>query len=131
MQTFPVDVARLGTLMCVVPPEPRVDPTTGQVRTDREGRRLNVVGVSVRQSEGRRADVIEVAVPGEAPAVAEGMRISIDGLVAVSWSMGDRHGISFRATAITPANGGKSTPGGPSSAGAVTGKAKAAGGDAA
>ncbi|WP_431776527.1 hypothetical protein [Streptomyces cucumeris] len=108
-----------------------MDPTTGQVRTDREGRRLNVVGVSVRQPDTRRADVIEIAVPGEPPAVAEGMRIAIDGLVAVSWVIGDRHGTSFRATAITPADGSRSAPAGPSGTGAVTSKTKGAGSDAA
>lgn len=122
MQSIPVDVRRLGALMCVVPPEPRVNRETGEIRTDREGRRLYVVGVSVRQPESRRADVIEVVVPGEAPAVAEGMRVRIQDLVAVAWEIDGRRGTSYRAVAITPAESGeKAAP--------VAGRAKSSGGD--
>ena len=111
MQNTPVDVSRLGALMCVVAPEPRVNPDTGEVRTDREGRRLYVVGVSVRQAESRRAEVIDVVVPGEAPAVAEGMRVEIRDLVAVAWEIDGRRGTSYRAAAVTPVeNGGKAAP---------------------
>ncbi|WP_448332679.1 SCO3933 family regulatory protein [Streptomyces sp. DSM 41534] len=115
-----MDVARLGALMCVVPPEPRVNRDTGEIRTDREGRRLYVVGVSVRQPESRRADVIEVVVSGESPAVAEGMRVRIQGLVAVAWEIDGRRGTSYRAVAITPAESeGKTAP--------VAGRAKSGG----
>lgn len=105
MRAIPVDVGRLGTLMCVVPPETRVNPETGQVRTDRDGRATYVVGVSVRQPDTSRADVISVVVPGaEPPAIAEGTRVRLVDLVAISWEMGDRHGTSYRAAAITSAD---------------------------
>jgi hypothetical protein len=109
MQTIPVDVRRLGALMCVVPPELRVTPD-GDIRTDREGRRQFTVGISVRQAATRRADVIEVVVSGESPTVAEGQRVRIEDLVAVSWAIGDRHGTSFRAAAVTAADDGGKAP---------------------
>ncbi|WP_063735805.1 hypothetical protein [Streptomyces sp. RTd22] len=121
MRNIPVDVARLGTLMCVVPPEPRVNPETGQVRTDRDGRTTYVVGVSVRQPDTRRADVISVVVSGaEPPAIAEGARVRVTDLVAISWEMGDRHGMSYRAAAITSADEVKAPP--------VAGRPKSSGG---
>jgi hypothetical protein len=123
MQTIPVDVGRLGALMCVVPPEPRVNQETGEVRKDREGNVIYVVGISVRQRDNRRADVIEVAVPGEPRGITEGTRVHIADLVAVAWEIEGRKGTSFRAAAVTAdgmVGGGGSAPG----------RGKAAGGEA-
>ncbi|MFE2976632.1 hypothetical protein [Streptomyces sp. NPDC059258] len=102
MQRIPVDVARLGSLMCVVPPEPRVNQETGQIRTDADGTETWVVGVSVRQLERRRADVIEVTVSGEPKGITEGMRVLLNDLVAVAWEIDGRKGTSFRASAVLP-----------------------------
>lgn len=99
MQTIPVDVNRLGSFMVVVPPEPRVTPE-GEQRKDREGRPLFVVGLVVRQADGRRADVIEVAVPEEPAGLTVGTRVTCVDLDAISWSIGDRSGIAWRAVAI-------------------------------
>jgi hypothetical protein len=102
MQSIPVDIARLGTCMCVVPPEPKTNQETGEVRTDRDGATVYVVGVAVRQPGRRGASVIEVSVSGQPKGVAEGTRVHLNGLEAFAWSMGDRSGISFRAASITP-----------------------------
>ncbi|WP_367140513.1 MULTISPECIES: SCO3933 family regulatory protein [Streptomyces] len=104
MQSIPVDTTRLGVLRCAVAPEPK---TTGldekkEVKRDREGNTIWTVGVMVRQ-DGRRVSVIEVAVAGEPKGVVEGVEVRLTGLEAFAWAMGDRHGISFRANAITPA----------------------------
>lgn len=39
---------------------------------------------------------------GQPKGIEEGMLLKVTGLTAFSWAMGDRHGISFRADAITP-----------------------------
>ncbi|MGK4582558.1 SCO3933 family regulatory protein [Kitasatospora sp. HPMI-4] len=102
MQSIPVDVARLGTMTCIVAPEARLaNRETGEIKKDRDGQTVFTVGVAVRQ-EGRRASIIEISVSGEPVGVTEGVRVAVSGLVAVSWAMGDRHGLSFRADAITP-----------------------------
>ncbi|MGW6242140.1 SCO3933 family regulatory protein [Streptomyces sp. NPDC055037] len=110
MQSIPVDVTRLGTLMVVVPPEPRVVPDTGEIRKDREGNSIYVTGVSVRQTGTRRADVIEVATPGEPSGLAEGMRVHVADLVAVAWEIDGRKGTSFRASGIAPAAPAQAPP---------------------
>ncbi len=102
MQNMPIDVARLGTCMCVVPPEPRINPETDEPRKDREGRILYVVGVSVRQRDRRRADVIDVVVPGEPRGVSEGVPVLLGDLVATAWEIDGRKGVSFRVSSITP-----------------------------
>lgn len=102
MQSIPVDTTRLGVLRCAVAPEAKISNfETQEVKKDKEGNTIYTVGVMVRQ-EGRRVSVIEVAVTGEPKGVAEGTEVRITGLEAFAWSMGDRHGISFRAAAITP-----------------------------
>ncbi|MEV0368274.1 hypothetical protein AB0I10_00305 [Streptomyces sp. NPDC050636] len=101
-----------------------MNPDTGEVRKDRDGNTVYVVGVSVRQRERRRADVIEVSVPGEPRGVSEGIPVLVADLVATAWSIGDRSGISFRASGITPAG----PPGGPA-AGAPANRGKSSGGE--
>ncbi|MQS06101.1 SCO3933 family regulatory protein [Streptomyces alkaliphilus] len=102
MQSIPVDTSRLGVLRCAVPPEAKIgNYDTQEVKKDRDGNTVYTVGVLVRQ-EGRRASVIEIAVPGEPKGVVEGIEVRITGMEAFAWAMGDRHGVSFRASAITP-----------------------------
>lgn len=102
MQSIPVDTTRLGVLRCAVGPEPKItDFDSGEVKKDREGNTVYTVAVMVRQDR-RRVSVIEIAVPGEPKGVVEGVEVKVTGLEAFAWSMGDRHGISFRASALTP-----------------------------
>ncbi|MEU4172165.1 hypothetical protein AB0F46_35445 [Streptomyces sp. NPDC026665] len=122
MQNIPVDVGRLGALMCVVPPEPRVNQETGEVRKDRDGNTIYVVGISVRQRDNRRADVIEVAVPNEPRGIEEGTRVHVEDLVAVAWEIEGRKGTSFRASSVTP-------NGAPASGGVTSARGKSPGGE--
>ncbi|MGW7469882.1 SCO3933 family regulatory protein [Streptomyces xantholiticus] len=111
MQSIPVDTSRLGVLRCAVGPEAKVSNfETKEVKKDRDGNTIYTVAVMVRQ-EGRRVSVIEISVTGEPKGVTEGTEVRVTGLEAFAWAMGDRHGISFRAAAITPvpAAGGSAT----------------------
>ena len=114
LQSIPVDTARLGVLRCAIAPEAKLsNPETQEVKRDRDGNPVWTVAVTVRQ-DGRRISVIEIAVSGQPKGIEEGQTVKVTGLTAFMWSMGDRHGVSFRADAITP----------------VTGPAHAKGGDA-
>ncbi|MCQ8190564.1 SCO3933 family regulatory protein [Streptomyces rugosispiralis] len=102
MQSIPVDTSRLGVLRCAVGPEPKIAGfESKEVKKDRDGNTVYTVAVTVRQ-DGRRVSVIEIAVSGEPKGVVEGSEVRVTGLEAFAWAMGDRHGISFRAAAITP-----------------------------
>ncbi|MBL1096190.1 SCO3933 family regulatory protein [Streptomyces coffeae] len=102
MQSIPVDTTRLGVLRCAVGPEPKIaDFESKEVKKDRDGNTIYTVAVTVRQDR-RRVSVIEIAVPGEPKGVVEGLEVRVTGLEAFAWAMGDRHGVSFRAAAITP-----------------------------
>lgn len=102
MQSIPVDTARLGVLRCAIAPETKISNfETQEVKKDRDGNPVYTVAVTVRQ-DGRRISVIEIAVSGEPKGIQEGQVVRVTGLTAFMWSMGDRHGVSFRADAITP-----------------------------
>lgn len=101
MQSIPVDTARLGVLRCAIAPEVKISNSeTQEVKKDRDGNPVYTVAVTVRQDR-RRISVIEIAVSGEPTGIEEGQIVKVTGLVAFMWSMGDRHGVSFRADAIT------------------------------
>jgi hypothetical protein len=102
MQSIPVDTTRLGVLRCAIAPEVKFSNTeTQEVKKDRDGNPVYTVAVTVRQDR-RRISVIEIAVSGEPTGIEEGQIVKVTGLTAFAWSMGDRHGVSFRADAITP-----------------------------
>ncbi|MFE2534220.1 hypothetical protein [Streptomyces sp. NPDC059371] len=105
MQSIPVDTARLGVLRCAIAPEAKISNfETQEVKRDRDGNPVWTVAVTVRQ-DGRRISVIEIAVTGQPKGIDEGRIVKVTGLTAFMWSMGDRHGVSFRADAITPVHG--------------------------
>jgi hypothetical protein len=89
--------------MCAFPAQAVTDFETKVPKTDRNGELLHSMQVVALTSEG--AEVIKVIVPGE-PRAEQGVPLKVDGLVASPWTMGDRSGVSFRATRIeTMANG--------------------------
>jgi hypothetical protein len=105
MQSIPVDTARLGVLRCAIAPEAKLsNPETQEVKRDRDGNPVWTVAVTVRQDR-RRISVIEIAVSGQPKGIDEGQTVRVTGLTAFMWAMGDRHGVSFRADAITPVHG--------------------------
>ena len=89
------------TFMAAGPPEPVLDFETKRPRADENGEPLFAVQLVVL-AEGT-ADVIGVKVPGLPKGVGQGTAVTVTGLVAQPWSMGERSGLAFRATAIAVA----------------------------
>ena len=48
------------------------------------------------------AEVWPIRIPGEPKGIRQGQPIRVSGLTAAPWSMDNRHGITFRASAIEP-----------------------------
>lgn len=83
---------------CTRGAEPRTDRDTGAPRIDREtGLPLWQVQVAALDATG--GEVLAVTVAGE-PTVAVGQTVTIDRLVAIPWSQGDRSGVAYRAASI-------------------------------
>ena len=99
MAVTPVDAARFGSLTVVsVGPDAR----DGVQRRTREGvPRWRVQ--CLRSVEGRDASLVAVVVASpSAPVLVPMSVVEAEGLVAVDWMMDGRHGLSYRADALTP-----------------------------
>lgn len=106
IRNIPVDVGRLAGFTCTVAPQPYADRDTGEARTDRDsGLPLYQVGVTVRLSGTREAEVLTIQVPGEPVGLVKDERVRIYDLAVAYWSREGRSGLTYRASAITPANG--------------------------
>lgn len=107
---LPIDTAGM-TFMCATAPEPVLDFETRRPKADENGEPLYSLQV-VALAEGG-AEVISVKVPGE-PSVEPGQPLSLAGLVATPWSMGDRSGVAYRAQTVRSAGqaSAKATRGG-------------------
>jgi hypothetical protein len=110
VRAIPVDVNVFGGFMCVHPPEVKANPRTGEVRKDAaSGESVFVVGVVAIR--GKDSSVIQVSVPGEPKGLGVGTALRLVGLEAVPWDVEGRSGVSFRATAVVPADSPGSDPG--------------------
>lgn len=84
-------------------PEQRTDRDTGAVRIDKESG-LPMFQVQVAALDASGGEVLAVSVPGQPTGISVGAPVSIEGLMAIPWSQGDRAGVAFRATAIRGAD---------------------------
>ena len=114
LRTIPIDTAKLSLWLCASAPEVRSDPTTGEIRKDRDsGQPLYLVGVLVKVAGERRAYVLDVQVPGEPSGLVEGETVKVADLEAAPWERDGRSGVTYRATSIVPApvpGGAKAEP---------------------
>ncbi|MFD7920708.1 hypothetical protein ACFV3R_15965 [Streptomyces sp. NPDC059740] len=108
MRTIRVD-SSAATILLTEAPEPKVrDRQTGEIAKDAtSGEALMTLGVVF--IEGGESSLVKVTVPesGVSEGLALGAPVSLPGLLARPWEsvLGgqQRHGIAFRAAAITPA----------------------------
>lgn len=96
---LPIDTAGM-TFMCATAPEPVLDFETRQPKANENGEPLYSLQVVALADGG--AEVVSVKVPGE-PNVEPGQPLSLDGLVATPWTMGDRSGVAYRAKTVRSA----------------------------
>jgi hypothetical protein len=119
MDTMFLDTGRMTGFTCASPPEPMLEYQSTEPRKDRDsGLPLYLVGVTVRNKDARKAWVIDVQVPGEPVGITEGTIVKLSDLSASPWDRDGRSGVTYRASAISPANGPAPTPApaGPSAA---------------
>jgi hypothetical protein len=98
---IPVDTNRLH-FTCVKAPRPRlVNQDTGEIKKDKDGQIVQEV-VLLAEDESGRIELVKVGLSGDAT-IAPGDEVIPVGLVGYVWEMGQRWGISYRATSFTPA----------------------------
>ncbi len=94
---LPIDSTNL-TFIAVGLPEAVVDFDSKQPRSDTDGRPIYAVGVVALGNEG--ADILTVKVAGQPKGITLAGAVKVTDLVATTWQMGDRHGVSFRAESV-------------------------------
>lgn len=77
-----------------------IDFETKRPKADANGEPIYAIDLVALGCEG--AQIWPVKVSGEPKGVVVGQPVRVTELVAVPWSMEDRHGISFRASHIAP-----------------------------
>ncbi|MFI9796097.1 MULTISPECIES: SCO3933 family regulatory protein [Streptomyces] len=106
MRQIPVDTAN-ATVMVAKAPQPKVkDRRTGEIATDAEtGATMMTVDVMFAANDEVEILSISVPEPGISAELAMGTPVALTGLVARPWENEfngqKRHGIAFRAVAVT------------------------------
>lgn len=96
---LPIDTTGI-TFLVATAPEPVRDYESKQHKTDESGALLFAVQLVALGGDG--AEVISVKVAGEPATLTQGSPVRLTGLVATPWSMGDRAGVSFKASGMEP-----------------------------
>lgn len=92
-----------GVVLIVDGIEGVTDRDSGAVVLDKEtGKPLFIVQL-MAIAAGEKPEPMSVRVPGQPSGIGIGSQARVRGLFARTWEMGDRHGLSFRATSIEPA----------------------------
>jgi hypothetical protein len=89
------------TYLAASSPEPVLDYATQTQRADEHGQPLFSVQIVALDDGG--AQVLAVKTAGEPKGIAQGVPVKLANLVATTWTMGDRSGVSFRAQRIEAA----------------------------
>ena len=96
---------------CTREAQARTDRDTGVPRIDREtGLPLWQLQVAALDATG--GEVLAITVVGE-PSVNVGQPVTVEGLVAIPWTQGDRSGVAYRAASIRPSGTPITTGGSP------------------
>ncbi|MEU7430421.1 hypothetical protein AB0B07_06050 [Streptomyces sioyaensis] len=106
MPSFKIDTSTAVVFVATAPTPKLVNKQTGEIATDREtGARLMTVGLLI--SDEGEGNLYQVTIPdtGIPEGLTPGAPVSVVGLKARDWENEfngqKRHGISFRAVAIT------------------------------
>jgi hypothetical protein len=94
---LPVDT-NVVSFVSAGPTEPSVDFDTKLQKTDAKGVAINQVHLFV-VGDGTR-EVITVKFSGDARGLGQFTPVKVTDLVAITWSMGDRSGVSFSASKV-------------------------------
>jgi hypothetical protein len=94
---LPVDTSAVN-FVSAGPPEPTVAFDTKVQKTDDKGQAINQVHLFVVGAGTR--EVITVKVAGDIKGIGEFTPVKVTELVATTWAMEDRTGVSFRAAKV-------------------------------
>ena len=94
---LPINTQNLQFIVATLP-EAILDFESKQPRIDGDGQPLFAVGLIALGTDG--AEILSVKTSGQPKGLTQGSPVKVIGLIATTWQMGDRHGVSFRAETI-------------------------------
>src|SRR5256885_8467784 len=95
---LPIDTSAVS-FIDVMPPEPVLDRQTKQQKADANGEPLYSIELVCIGAEGD--EILSVKFPGTPPAgIRQGMPVKLTGLTVTDRAIGDRSGLTFRATKV-------------------------------
>jgi hypothetical protein len=97
---LPIDTTAMAFVVAGAA-EPVRDFDSKQQKTDENGAPLFAVALMVLGDS--QPEIISVKLAGQQPAMAPGQPARVTGLVATPWAMGERSGVSFKASKVEPA----------------------------
>ncbi len=98
---LPIDTSAM-TFVVAGAAEPVRDFESKQQKTDENGAPLFAVALMVL-GEGQ-PEIFSVKLAGQPAGVTPGQAAKVTGLIATPWAMGERSGVSFRASKVEPVN---------------------------
>jgi hypothetical protein len=111
MRTIPVDLGKLSGFTVALVPAPYLDRDSGEPRRDREsGLPLYLVSVNISNPEAREAYSVTIQVAGEPVGLVENQVVKVYDMTASPWDRDGRSGVTYRASAIGPANAPRPVP---------------------
>ena len=88
--------------------EPKVDITTGRIKTDRTtGQELYTIQLMALDERG--GEVITVTVAGAVREIPVMTPVSVVELEAIPWNNNGRSGVAYRAASVTQVNAGRTS----------------------
>ena len=97
---LPIDTFAVS-FIDVMPPDLVLDRRTKQHKADANGEPLYSIELLCIGEKG--GEVLSVKFPGTPPAgIRQGMPVKVTGLMVTNWAIGDRYGLTFRATKVEP-----------------------------
>ncbi|MYR41591.1 hypothetical protein [Streptomyces sp. SID5910] len=109
MPSFKIDLSTAVVFVATAPEPKMANKKTGERAMDRDNPSLGLSTVGLLVSDEGEGNLYQVTIPetGYPEGLAPGMPVTVVGLKARDWENEfngqKRHGISFRAVAITPA----------------------------
>ncbi|MDH2393141.1 hypothetical protein QCN29_31075 [Streptomyces sp. HNM0663] len=103
MPSFKIDLSSAVVFVATAPTPKVANRQTGEIARDREtGAELVTVGLLISDEGEGNLHQVSVPVTGIDMGLSPGMPVAVTGLRARDWERDNRHGIAFRAVAVTP-----------------------------
>jgi hypothetical protein len=98
---LPIDLGRFSGRIVMIAPRPRVNTETGELRPDRDGQPVFLVGVAMVKDGTNEAQILDIQVTSALVGIEPGTVVELEDLEATPWNFNGRTGLSWKVSKIT------------------------------